>query len=140
MKQVNRSVLVAFVVGALALVGVGARAAAPQFRESVMVKGTVGGVTGEHQLTFSGPVSLPGVALAPGTYIFRKPAGNVLQVSNAKHQPYALLMTRPVSRGRTDGYEIVLGTPLADGAPRRIEAWFAPGESTGQELIYPATR
>jgi hypothetical protein len=140
MKQVNRSVLVAFVVGALTLVGVGARAAAPQFRESVIVKGTVGGLNGEHQLTFSGPVVLPGVALAPGTYIFRRPAGNVLQVSSAKHQPYALLMTRPVSRGRADGYEIVLGAPLADGAPRRIEAWFAPGESIGQELIYPATR
>ena len=140
MKQGNRSVLVAFVVGALTLVGVGARAAAPQFRESVIVKGTVGGLTGEHQLTFSGPVVLPGVALAPGTYIFRRPAGNVLQVSNAKHQPYALLMTRPVSRARADGYEIVLGAPLADGSPRRIEAWFAPGESTGQELIYPATR
>ena len=140
MKQVNRSVLVALVVGALTLVGVGAMAAAPQFRESVIVKGAVGGVAGDHQLTFSGPVSLPGVALAPGTYFFRRPAGNMLQVTNAKHQPYALLMTRPVNRSRSDGYEIVLGAPLADGSPRRIAAWFAPGESIGQELIYPGTR
>jgi hypothetical protein len=140
MKQTNRSVVAGLVAGVLTLVTVGAGAAS-QFRESIMVKGTVGGVTGDHQLTFSAPVSLPGVSLAPGTYVFRRPTGSVLQVSNVKGQPYALLMTRPVSRGgRTDGYEIVLGAPLADGAPRRIEAWFIPGESTGQELIYPATR
>ena len=126
MKQVNRSVVVAFVVGALTLAGVGAMAAAPQFRESVIVRGTVGGVTGDHQLTFSGPVSLPGLALAPGTYIFRRPAGNMLRVTNATNQPYALLMTRPVNRSRSDRYEIVLGAPLADGSPRRIRSVVRP--------------
>ena len=35
-----------------------------------------------------------------------------------------------------DRYEVVLGSPLGDGSPRRIEAWFAPGESTGQQLMY----
>ena len=99
--------------------------------------GTVGGSAGEHHLTFSGPVALPGVSLGPGTYIFRKPASNVLQVTNANRVPYAMVMTRPISRtARTDRYEVVLGSPLSDGSPRRIEAWFAPGESTGQQLMY----
>jgi hypothetical protein len=135
--QVKYRLGVGVVLGALVLVGVAAGAKEPQFRDSVTVQGTIGGSPGEHHLTFSGPVALPGVSLGPGTYIFRKPAGNVLQVTNAKRVPYAMLMTSPIFRNSgTDRYEVVLGSPLSDGSPRRIEAWFAPGESTGQRLMY----
>ena len=135
--QVKHRLGVGVVLGALVFVGVAAGAKEPQFRDSVTVQGTVGGSPGEHHLTFSGPVALPGVSLGPGTYIFRKPANNVLQVTNANRVPYAMVMTRPISRtARTDRYEVVLGSPLSDGSPRRIEAWFAPGESTGQQLMY----
>jgi hypothetical protein len=128
---------VGVVLGTLVLVGVAAGAKEPQFRDSIVVQGTVGGSTGEHHLTFSGPVALPGVSLGPGTYIFRKPSNSILQVTNANRVPYAMMQTSPIPRtGRTDRYEIVLGAPLSDGAPRRIEAWFAPGESTGQQLMY----
>jgi hypothetical protein len=142
MKQVNRTLAGIVVAGVLGLTGVGVGAEKPQFRESITVQGAVGGVAGEHHLTFSGPVALPGVSLAPGTYIFRRPAANVLQVANAKRVPYAMLITSSAARtGRTDRYEIVLGAPAANGSPRRIEAWFAPGESTGQALIYrPSNR
>jgi hypothetical protein len=43
-----------------------------------------------------------------------------------------------VRTGRTDRYEVVLGAPLKDGAPRRIDAWFAPGRIVGQQLMYSA--
>ena len=135
--QVKHRLGVGVVLGALVLVGVAAGAKEPQFRDSVTVQGRIGGSPGEHHLTFSGPVALPGISLGPGTYIFRKPANNVLQVTNANRVPYAMLMTRPISRTvQTDRYEIVLGPPLTDGSPRRIQAWFAPGESIGQELMY----
>ena len=135
--QVKYRLGVGVVLGALVLVGVAAGAKEPQFRDSVTVQGTIGGSPGEHHLTFSGPVALPGVSLGPGTYIFRKPANSVLQVTNANRVPYAMLQTRPISRTvRIDRYEIVLGAPLSDGSPRRIDAWFAPGESTGQQLMY----
>jgi hypothetical protein len=138
MKQVKRSVAVAIVAGAWVLVGVGAGAKGPQFRESITVEGVIRGSAQEHHLTFSGPVALPGVSLAPGTYIFRRPASNVLLVTNSRRQPYAMLSTVSASRtSSSDRYEVVLGAPLTDGSPRRIEAWFAPGESTGQQLIYP---
>ena len=139
--QVKHRLGVGVVLGAMVLVGVAAGAKEPQFRDSVTVQGTIGGSSGEHHLTFSGPVALPGVSLAPGTYIFRKPAKNVLQVTNANRVPYAMMSTLSITRtSRADRYEVVLGAPLSDGSPRRIEAWFAPGESAGQELIYPATR
>jgi hypothetical protein len=138
MKQAKRGVGIVFAVGALMLAGVGAGAEGPQFRDSVTVQGAIAGSAQEHYLTFSAPVSLPGVSLAPGTYIFRRPASNVLMVTNAKRQPYAMLSTMGASRpSANDRYEVVLGAPLADGAPRKIEAWFVPGESTGQQLIYP---
>jgi hypothetical protein len=138
MKQVKRSVAVAVVVGAWVLTGVGAGAKGPQFRESVTVQGVVGGSAQEHHLTFSGPVALPGVSLAPGTYIFSRPASNVLLVTNSKRQPYAMLSTiAAVRNSPSDRYEVILGAPLADGSPKRIEAWFAPGEANGQQLMYP---
>ena len=66
---------------------VGAGAKGPQIRETVTVQGVLGGSAQEHHLTFSGPVALPGVALAPGTYIFSRPAGNILRVTDARRQP-----------------------------------------------------
>jgi hypothetical protein len=138
MKQRNRSVGVAFVVGALLLVGVGTGAEGQQFRESITVRGSMGGSARHHRLTFSGPVALPGVSLAAGTYIFRRPATNVLLVTDVKGQPYAMVSTAAAVRtSRLDQYEVVLGEPMADGLPRRIEAWFAPGDADGQQLLYP---
>ena len=118
---------------------IAAGAKGAQFRDTITVQGgTIGGSVREHQLTFNAPVALPGVALAAGTYIFSRPASNVLLVTNTKRTPYAMLSTIPAPRnGNADRYEIVLGAPLADGSPRRLEAWFAPGETSGQQLIYP---
>ncbi len=127
-----------FVVGVCVLTGVAAGAKGSQFRETVTVQGSMGGSAQEYHLTFNAPMALPGVSLAPGTYIFRRPAANVLLVTNANRTPYAMLSTIPAPRnGNADRYEIVLGAPIADGSPRRLEAWFAPGETSGQQLIYP---
>jgi hypothetical protein len=141
MKHVKRGVAVGFVLGVCVLTPVAAGAKGPQFRDSITVQGSIGGSAGEHHLTFNTPMALPGVSLAPGTYIFSRPASNVLLVTNAKRTPYAMVSTISAARkGSSDRYEIVLGAPLADGAPRRLEAWFAPGETNGQQLIYPSAR
>jgi len=138
MKQVKRGVAVGLVVGVCVLTGVAAGAKGPQFRDSITVQGSIGGSAQEHHLTFNAPVALPGVALAPGTYIFSRPASNVLLVTNANRKPYAMLSTSTASRtSLSDRYEVILGAPLTDGSPRRIEAWFVPGEAHGQQLMYP---
>jgi hypothetical protein len=138
-KQATRR-LTAAVVGAFVLAGIGLSARDPQFRATITVQGSghgAHGMTGDHRLTFSGPVALPGISLPAGTYTFRRPVANVLQVVNSAGTPYAMMTTVPVSRSTSiDRYQIVLGAPLADGAPRRIEAWFAAGEKTGQQLTY----
>ena len=138
-KQATRR-LAAAVVGTIVLAGIGVAAKGPQFRDTITVQGTgraAPGSLGEHHLTFSGPVALPGISLPPGTYTFRRPLANVLQVVNSAGTPYAMMSTVPVMRTRgLDRYEIILGAPLADGSPRRIEAWFPAGESSGQQLMY----
>jgi hypothetical protein len=140
MKKQTTRTLAAAVVGAVVLAGIGVAAKGPQFRDTITVQGTgqaAHGAAGDHQLTFSAPVALPGVSLPPGTYTFRRPTSNVLQVLNSAGTPYAMMNTVAVNRTRgLDRYEIVLGSPLADGSPRRLEAWFPAGESTGQQLMY----
>jgi hypothetical protein len=140
MKMQATRTLAAAIVGSVLLAGIGVAAKDPQFRDTITVQGSgqsSHGIPGDHRLTFSAPVALPGVSLAPGTYTFRRPLANVLQVVNSAGTPYAMMSTVPVSRSTgLDRYEIVLGPPLADGSPRRIEAWFPAGESTGQQLMY----
>jgi hypothetical protein len=108
------------------------------FKETVTVQGRAREGFGDHTLTFSGPVALPGVSLGAGTYVFRQPLGNVIQVTSVAGRPYTMFITIPTSREQAlDKYSIVLGPAAAPGSPRRIVALFAPGETTGQQFVYP---
>jgi len=101
-------------------------------------------------LTFSGPVSLPGVTLPAGTYLFRFAdpvyAPGVLAVlSEDGKTPLAMMHTIPIVRTETESNnsEIVTFREAPLEAPAAIDAWFfdAPDtaigwEDTGCELIY----
>lgn len=131
---------------ALALVAVsGTHAEAqrqiPRFEEQETVRGTVvRGALSDHHLTFSGPVAIPGVSLAAGTYVFRFPvqsAANVIQVlSEDRSIIYAMFMTMPTMRDEATEQHEVLWEARTD-APPAIKAWFLPDRTTGHELIYP---
>jgi hypothetical protein len=110
-----------------------------KYKETITVQGRVREGFGGHTLTFSGPVALPGVSLGAGTYVFRQPLGNVIQVTSMTGMPYTMFITIPTFRGQPlDEYSIVLGPAAAPDSPRRIVALFAPGQTTGQEFVYPA--
>lgn len=119
-----------------------AGAQVPRFQQEVTVSATaLRGSASDWYLTFSGPVAIPGVGLAPGTYLFRRPvetAGNVIQVlSKDRAHVYAMVMTIPRERIKTtERHEIVFGE-AREGTPPPIKAWFLPGQFTGHELIYP---
>jgi inosine-uridine nucleoside N-ribohydrolase len=98
------------------------------------------GSPGTNYLTFSRAVALPGVTLAPGTYIFRLPSEtdrNIVQVlTRDTSKPIYMGMTRPVERPRGDMKRMVtLGETSAAQAPP-IAAWFPIGERDGHEFIY----
>jgi len=111
----------------------------PKFKEVVEVSGRTSHGVGELTVAFSTPVSLPGISLAPGKYIFRQPGNNVVQVADLNGQPYTMLMTIPTVRQKAeDRYSFVIGPGLHADSPHRILAMFAPGETTGQQFVYPA--
>jgi hypothetical protein len=137
MKTTAMVMLTAALTG-LQVTGTDVKAQDRKFKEAITVQATVRKGVGDYLLTFSGPVALPGVSLAAGTYVFRQPVGNVIQVSNAAGMPYAMLPTIPTVReDPLDGYSVVFGPSAAEGSPQRIVALFTPGQRTGQQFIYP---
>jgi hypothetical protein len=101
--------------------------------------GPVKGSPSDLFLTFSAPVEVPGVGLAPGAYVIRRVAAQVFQVvSRERSRPVAMFFAGRTFRNRaTNDYTVALGK-IRDGAPMRLVAWFGPGESYGYAPIYPA--
>ena len=131
---------VSLVVLALATLMVFATTAAAQqpLEYKVEVKGeVVKGSTGDHFLTFSGPVGMPEVTLPAGTYVFSIVAPSVIQVSSVdRTQHYGMFFTATTQRPETtDGYEMVV-VPTNETAPGRIAKWFLPNQSRGYEFLY----
>ena len=65
------------------------------------------GAPSEHLLTFSAPVGIPGVGLAPGAYIFRLLTPSVMQVLNEdRSMVYGMFFVTPTRRTEaTDEYQ-----------------------------------
>ena len=92
--------------------------------------------------TFSGPVTLPGVTLPAGRYLFRladpNSSSNVVQVLNAEGtKPYGLFFTIPAERLEPASTPEVRFMETASGTPAAIKTWWYPGERRGYEFIFP---
>ena len=91
--------------------------------------------------TFSAPVELPGVALPAGTYVFRLPDGNNLQMVQVLSQDgrtvYGTFLTAPEFKARPVDEPTVIFNESAGKAPREIRSWFYEGRSVGSEFMYP---
>jgi len=91
--------------------------------------------------TFTAPFELPGVALPPGTYIFKRPDStgdqNIVQVFSKDGQNlYGTFLTVPFDRPTPSSEPSVIFQETAKGAPEAIEGWFYPGRLTGEKFIY----
>ena len=92
--------------------------------------------------TFSGPVSLPGVTLPAGQYLFRvanpDSSASVVQVLDAAGTtPYGLFFTIPAERLEPASSPEVRFMETAAGTPAAIRTWWYPGERRGYEFIFP---
>ena len=93
-------------------------------------------------LTFNRAVSLPGVALGAGTYIFETPtnsmSNSIVRISSRdRKQVFLTAYTRDVQRPRgDDGKVLVTLGESAPGVAPPIAAWFPIGESVGHQFIY----
>ena len=96
-------------------------------------------------LTFSGPVQLPRITLPAGTYVFKLAdiAGNrhVVQVfSKDEKKIFATLLALPNQRMEPSSKPIVLFSERAAGSPQAVKVWFYPGETIGNEFVYPKSQ
>ena len=92
--------------------------------------------------TFSAPVTLPGVTLPAGQYLFRladpNSSAKVVQVLNADGtKPYGLFFTIPAERLEPASSPEVRFMETASGTPAAIRTWWYPGERRGYEFIFP---
>jgi hypothetical protein len=92
-------------------------------------------------VTFNQPVSLPGVSLGSGTYIFERldmSSHGVVQVlSRDRKVSHYLGFTAPVPRPAGLKHDQVISfAEAAPDAPQPISIWW-PENSTGRQFIYP---
>ena len=92
--------------------------------------------------TFNRPISLPGVTLPAGKYLFRivdtETSRKVIQVlSEDGKKPYAMLHSIPDVRLEASSSPEVRFLETAKGTPSAVKTWWYPGERIGYEFIYP---
>lgn len=102
------------------------------------------GQTADYQtyFTFSGPVTLPGVTLPAGKYLFRladpstsRKVINVLTADGKKS--VAMLTSIPNRMARAPKDPEVRFMEVSGNTPPPIKTWWYPGNDTGYEFIYP---
>lgn len=96
-------------------------------------------------LTFSQPFEVPGHVLPAGTYIFKLADltgdRHIVQIYTADgSRIIATVMTIPDYRLRTTDQTVIKFNEVPRGAPETIRAWFYPGNTIGQEFVYPKAR
>jgi hypothetical protein len=92
--------------------------------------------------TFGAPVTLPGVTLPAGQYLFRladpNSSARVVQVLNADGtRHYGLFFTLPAERLEPPSTPEVRFMETASDKPAAIKTWWYPGERRGYEFIFP---
>jgi hypothetical protein len=93
-------------------------------------------------VTFSAPVSLPGVTLPAGSYLFKLADSqvnrNIVQVfAEDRSKIYATILAIPAERNEpADETVITFSEAPANTAPA-LRYWYYPGEKRGQEFAYP---
>jgi len=114
--------------GAAALMLIGASANAQDFPDRMSV-------------TFSNPVEIPGEVLPAGTYIFQVLKQGTLTriLSSDETHVYATLLTVPEERREPEEGSSVILKKNDQGGPERVDAWFLPDGSIGNEFVYKAT-
>src|SRR5438093_10657522 len=92
--------------------------------------------------TFSGPVQIPGHTLSAGTYMFKladSPSNrHIVQVFNKDGSKlYATILAIPDQGLEPADKPVVRFKETPAGSPSAVRAWFYPGNTIGDEFVYP---
>lgn len=93
-------------------------------------------------LTFSGPVQIPGATLAAGTYVFKladlQSNRHVVQIFDKDEKNiYGTILAIPDQKLEPSDKPVVMFAERPAGTPQAVKAWFYPGETIGNEFVYP---
>ena len=126
-----KTIAVAFTLTVLALASIGSARADEHDKQTI--------------LTFSQPVEIPGQVLPAGTYMFKLADSegdrHIVQVFTTDgSRIIATVMAIPDYRLKTSDETVITFKEVPAGEPEAIQAWFYPGNSIGQEFVYPKSR
>lgn len=94
------------------------------------------------KITFGEPVQVPGAVLPAGTYVFKllESASNrhIVQIFNEDHTSLiTTIQAIPNQRLKPAGKTILTYDERPADQPMALAAWFYPGDTFGQEFVYP---
>src|SRR5579859_6155067 len=103
------------------------------------------------EITFSGPVEIPGVHLAgwgflpADTYVFKildsQSDRHIVQIFNKDETTiYATILAIPNYRLRSTDKTVITFRERPAGQPEALRAWFYPGRNWGEEFVYPKAK
>jgi hypothetical protein len=93
-------------------------------------------------ISISQPLEVPGVVLPPGTYVMKlfnsSSDRHIVQIMNERqNQQLALTFAAAAERIRPTGKTVLTMYEGSQGAPPALRTWFYPGDTVGQEFLYP---
>jgi len=96
-------------------------------------------------LTFSQPIEVPSKVLPAGTYTFELHESqmnrHIVQVYDADGKTLiTTFLAIPNRRLETTTDTVVRFAEVAPGQPQAMRAWFYPGQTVGQEMVYSRKR
>jgi hypothetical protein len=119
-------------IGALALLGLAALN--PGLKADEYDRKTV--------ISISQPLEVPGSVLPPGTYVMKllnsSSNRHIVQFMNERqNQQLALTFAVPAERIRPAEKTLLAMYEGSGGAPPALRTWYYPGDTVGQEFLYP---
>jgi len=96
-------------------------------------------------ITVSEPIEVPGVVLQPGRYVMKlmdSPSDrHIVQIFNERESHiYTTALAVSAWRDQPADNTILTFYEMPRGMPEVLRTWFYPGDTIGQEFIYPAKR
>jgi hypothetical protein len=96
-------------------------------------------------VTFSGPVEIPGKTLPAGTYQFRLMDSasnrNIVQVFDKDgSQLIATMLAIAAERPQPEGEPVITFKETRADQPPAVHFWYYAGEKSGSELVYPKSQ
>jgi hypothetical protein len=93
-------------------------------------------------VTFSGPVSIPGATLPAGTYVFRiadsQTNRNIVQIFDKDElKLITTILAVAAERPEPEGDPVITFKETAADRPPAVRYWYYAGEKAGNEFIYP---